>query len=88
MSEQQNAAEIEYLRTTPTHEILGNQLFVLFQLAAMYLGEEPARSKDASLVIDMVSAMIASAGDRLGENVGLYKNALAELQQAYLRSNS
>ena len=40
-------SEIDYLRTTPVTDILANQLFVLFQIAAMYLGESPARLADS-----------------------------------------
>jgi hypothetical protein len=79
-------AEINYLRTTPVTDILANQLFVLFQIAAMYLGETPARLSDAQLVIDVASAVIHTGGDRLGEHSAIYKSALTELQQAFVRA--
>jgi len=81
-------AEIDYLRTTPVTDIIANQLFVLFQIAAMYLGESPARLADAQLVIDVASSMITTGSTRLGEHGELYKTALAELQQAYVRASA
>lgn len=80
-------AEVNYLRTTPVADILANQLFVLFQIAAMYLAETPPRLNDAQLVIDVASAIIKSGDQRLGDHIHLYKNALAELQQAYVRAS-
>ena len=81
-------SEIDYLRTTPVTDILANQLFVLFQIAAMYLGESPARLADAQLVIDVASAVISSGADRLGEHSDIYKSALSELQQAFVRASA
>lgn len=78
--------EIAFLRATPVETILGNHLFVLLQLGALRLGESPPQLEAAQLVIDTVGAMLAGVGDRLGEHVTLYRNALAELQQAYVRA--
>ena len=80
------ADEIAYLRSTPVEGILANHLFVLFQVAALRLGETPPDLAAAQLVIDTVAAMIGAAGDRLGEHVDLYRNALAEVQQAFVRA--
>jgi len=82
------AEEIAYIRTTPVETILGNHLFVLIQVAALRLSESPANLEAAALVIDIVAAMVNAAGDRLGEHVDLYRNALAEVQQAYVRASS
>jgi hypothetical protein len=80
-------AEITYLRSTPLADILANQLFVLFQIAAMYLGESPARLADAQLVIDIASSIIKTGDTRLGEHLEIYRTALAELQQAFVRAS-
>ncbi len=82
------AEEIKYLHSTPVETILGNHLFVLLQVAALRLGETPPDLAAAQLVIDTVSAMLAAGGERLGEHVDLYRNALAEMQQAYVRAAS
>jgi hypothetical protein len=80
------AEEIAFLKSTPVEMILGNHLFVLFQVAALRLGETPPDLAGAQLVIDTVAAMIAAAGERLGEHADLYRSALAEVQQAYVRA--
>jgi hypothetical protein len=80
--------EIAYLHSTPVETILGNHLFVLLQVAALRLGDVPPDLAAAQLVIDTVAAMLSAGGDRLGEHVELYRSALAEMQQAYVRAVS
>jgi hypothetical protein len=78
--------EIEYLRSTPVETVLGNHFFVLLQLAALQLSSTPPNLSGAQLVIDTIAAMLQAGGDRLGEHVALYRNALAEVQQLYVRA--
>jgi hypothetical protein len=78
--------EIAYLRATPVETVLGNHFFVLLQLAALQLSATPANLPEAQLVIDTIAAMLQAGGSRLGEHVDLYKNALAEVQQLYVRA--
>lgn len=80
--------EIAYLRTAPVEAILGNHLFVLVQVAALRLGATPPDLDGAELVIDTLVAMVNAGGERLGEHVDLYRSALAEVQQAYVRAKS
>jgi hypothetical protein len=78
--------EINYFRETPVETVLGNHVFVLLQLAAVRLAENPPDLGGAQLVIDMLAAMISAGGNRLGEHVDLYRSALAEVQQVYVRA--
>ena len=78
--------EIAYLRATPVETVLGNHFFVLLQLAALQLSATPANLPGAQLVIDTIAAMLKAGGERLGEHVDLYRNALAEVQQLYVRA--
>jgi len=80
--------EIAYLRSTPVETVLGNHFFVLLQLAALQLSLTPPNLAGAQLVIDTIAAMLQAGGDRLGEHVALYRNALAEVQQLYVRAAS
>lgn len=80
--------EIAFLRATPVEDLLGNHLFVLLQLGALRLSETPPQLEAAQLVIDVVGAMLTAGDARLGEHVTLYRNALAELQQTYVRAAS
>ncbi len=80
--------EIAYLRSTPAATVLGNHFFVLLQLAAMQLSATPPNLADAELVIDTIKAMLQVGGERLGEHVELYRNALAEVQQLFVRAST
>jgi hypothetical protein len=78
--------EIELLRSTPIELILGNYIFQLIQLAAVHLAASPPQLAPAQLTIDVVSAVLKAGDERLGENVTLYRSALAEVQQLYVRA--
>ncbi|MHB1208256.1 MAG: hypothetical protein ACYC1I_00950 [Acidimicrobiales bacterium] len=78
--------EIAYFRDTPVETVLGNHIFVLLQVAAVHLAQTPPRLESAQLVIDTLSAMLSAGGERLGEHVTLYRNALAEVQQVFVRA--
>ena len=80
------ADEIELLRSTPVETILGNHVFHLLQLAAVHLAATPPNLPAAQLTIDVVSAMVKTGGERLGEHAELYRNAIAEVQQVYVRA--
>lgn len=80
--------EIAYFRDTPVETVLGNHIFVLLQVAAVHLAQTPPRLESAQLVIDTLSAMLSAGGDRLGEHVSLYRNALAEVQQVFVRAST
>jgi hypothetical protein len=81
-------AEIEHLRATPVEDILGNHVFVLLQLTTVHLATTPPDLAAAQLLIDVVAAIVAAGGDRLGDHAPLYRTALAEVQQAYVRAAS
>ena len=80
--------EMQFLQTTPVETILGNHIFHLIQLAAVYLAAPTPRLDAAQLAIDLVAAMLATGGERLGEHRDLYRQALAEVQQVYVRAAS
>lgn len=80
------ADEIELLRSTPIETIVGNHVFHLLQLAAVHLAATPPNLPAAQLTIDVVSAMVKAGGERLGEHAELYRNAIAEVQQVYVRA--
>ena len=85
-SESDDADELAYLRETSVETVLGNHVFVLVQLAAMRLSMTPPDLQGAQLIIDTLGAIISTGGDRLGEHITLYRNALAEVQQVYVRA--
>ncbi len=80
-------SEIAFLRETPATDLLANHFFVLAQWAAVHLASSPADLVGAQLVIDVMAALLQAGGERLGANVTLYRNALAEIQQVYVRAS-
>lgn len=80
-------AEIAFLRETPAADLLANHFFVLAQWAAVHLADSPADLTGAQLVIDAMSAILDAGRDRLGPNLTLYRSALAEIQQVFVRAS-
>jgi hypothetical protein len=85
--EPHESEEMKYFRETPVEAVLGNHIFVLLQVAAVHLASTPPDLASAQLVIDTLAAMISAGGSRLGEHVELYRSALAEVQQVYVRAS-
>lgn len=79
--------ELEYLRLTPAPDLLANHFFVLAQWAAVHLASSPADLVGAQLVIDVMSALLDAGEERLGSNFALYRTALAEIQQVFVRAS-
>ena len=80
-------AELEYLRQTPAQDLLANHFFVLAQWAAAHLASSPADLVGAQLVIDVMAALLDAGEERLGDNLVLYRSALAEVQQIFVRAS-
>ncbi|MDE3065018.1 MAG: hypothetical protein KGJ36_05035 [Acidobacteriota bacterium] len=86
--ERSTREEIEFLRATPVETLLGSHIFHLIQLAAVHLASTPPNLDAARLAIDVTRAMIDAGDERLGEHVSLYRNALAEVQQLFVRAST
>ncbi len=80
------AAELAYLREVPAADLLANHFFVLAQWAAVHLAASPADLAGGQLVIDVMAAMLDAGDERLGPNAPLYRTALAEIQQVFVRA--
>ncbi|HEV2428217.1 MAG TPA: hypothetical protein VGS61_08360 [Acidimicrobiales bacterium] len=78
--------EAAELRDAPVEIVLGAHVLGLLRLAAVHLAATPPELEPARLAIDVVGAMVAAGGERLGEHVDLYRQALAEVQQVYVRA--
>lgn len=78
--------ELNYLRDTTAADLLANHYFVLAQWAAVHLASSPPDLVGARLVIDVMAAMLDSGNERLGTNLPLYRSALAEIQQVFVRA--
>ena len=79
--------ELNYLRQTRAEDLLANHFFVLAQWAAVHLATSPPDLAGAQLVIDAMAALLDAGDQRLGVHLSLYRSALAEIQQVFVRAS-
>jgi hypothetical protein len=68
----------------PTGTVIGQQALQFYELAALYLSQDPPRLVDARTAIDAFAAVIERLGDRLGEAHDPLRQALNQIQLAYV----
>ena len=87
--QQQLLAELqearEQLAQTPASVVVANHAIGLFQLAALHLDREDPNLDDARLAIDAFAALVEGLQGRLGEEEPALRDALAQLQLAYVQ---
>jgi hypothetical protein len=87
-SEEQLAAERAALErelaAAPAEDVVANHCFGLFQLAALYLTQNPPDLAKAKLTIDALGAVVDTLGNRLGESAPTLQGALAQIRLAYV----
>lgn len=69
----------------PAADIVANHAMGLFELGAIHLGATTPNLADASLAIDGLGALVEGLGDRLGDNAGVLRDALAQIRLAYVQ---
>jgi hypothetical protein len=77
----------EQLANTPVADIIANHVIGLWELALLHLTSDDGQPPDldqARLAIDAVAAVVEGLGDRLGNNAQPLRDALAQLQLAYV----
>src|SRR3954467_9062233 len=74
----------EQLAQTPAALVVANHAIGLFQLAAIHLDQDPANLDDARLAIDALAALVEGLQGRLGDEEEALREALAQLQLAYV----
>jgi hypothetical protein len=72
------------LAAAPPEVVVANHCYGLFELAAVYLSEQPPLLPQAQLAIDALGCMVDGLGDRLGEAQGPLKDALAQIRLAFV----
>jgi hypothetical protein len=73
------------LADLPAAEIVANHAMGLFELGAIHLGASPPHLTDAALAIDALAALVDTLGDRLGENIAVLRDALAQIRLAFVQ---
>ena len=82
---QQVAAMRAELARSPAEVVIANHCYGMFELAAVYLSEQPARLEQARLAIDALGYLVEGLGGRLGETEPQLKEALSQMRLAYVQ---
>ncbi len=64
----------------PAGAVIGQQALSFYELAAVYLNEDPPRVSDARIAIDALRGVVEALGSRLGEAEQPLRQALHQLQ--------
>ena len=79
------AAARERLSQTPAAEVIANHVMGIYELAAIHLSNDVPNLSEAKVAIDAMSGIVASLVGRLGENETVIKDALQQIQLAYVQ---
>ena len=74
------------LLEAPAALVVANHCIGLFQLAALHLDQERPRVEEARVAIDAMAAVVERLGARLGDNEKPLRDALTNLQFAFLEA--
>lgn len=84
---QQMAAEVAEARAriaeTPAAEVVANHVMGLYELAAIHLGA--GSLEESTVAIDAMTAVVGALEGRLGENEPVLREALQQLQLAFVQ---
>jgi hypothetical protein len=78
---------IEQIASTPASLIVANHCYGLLELAAIHLSQNPPKLQEARLAIDALVAILQSLEGRLGEQEEPLKNALRDIQYAFVKAS-
>jgi hypothetical protein len=84
MARQMEEAQARMLRM-PAGTVVGQQTLQFYELAAVYLSQDPPRLDDARLAIDSLNAVVDKVGSRLGEAEQPLRQATNQIQLAYVQ---
>ena len=85
------AEQLEALRRqiaeTPPEVVIANHCYGIFELAAIYLSQDPPMLGEAQLAIDALGFLVEGLGERLGEVRASLDDALSQVRLAFVRLN-
>jgi hypothetical protein len=73
------------LAEVPAEVVVTNHVMGLYELAAIHLAADPPDLVAAALAIDAVGCLVEGLGDRLGEDAGTMRDALANIRVAFVQ---
>jgi hypothetical protein len=74
----------QQLLETPAGVVVGQQALQFYELAALHLSQPEPRLDDARLAIDALAAVVERLGPRLGEAETPLRQALNQMQLAFV----
>src|ERR1700722_10267847 len=84
LAEQMAAMRAE-LANSPVEVVVANHCYGLFELAAVYLSQQPAMLSQARLAIDALGSLLDGLEGRLGDAEQQLKDGLSQLRLAYVQ---
>jgi hypothetical protein len=84
MARQMEEAQARML-ALPAGAVVGQQALQFYELAAVYLSQEPPRLDDARVAIDALLAVVDKLGARLDQAEQPLRQAVNQLQMAYVQ---
>lgn len=83
-------AEVQrQILAAPAAQIVTNHVAGFYELAALHLSQDEPKLSEAKVAIDAMAAVLDAVEDRLGENGPTLRQALTQLQMAFVeRSGS
>jgi len=89
LDEEAVAAQVEAMRAelanAPVEVVVANHCYGLFELAAVYLSQQPPLLEQARLAIDALGCLVDGLAGRLGEGESALKEGLTNLRLAYVQ---
>ena len=79
------AAARQRLSQTPAAEVIANHVMGIYELAAIHLSDENPKLNEAQIAIDAMTGIVGSLEGRLGQNENVIKDALQQIQMAYVQ---
>jgi hypothetical protein len=73
------------LARSPVEVVIANHCYGLFELAAVYLSQQPPFLDRAQLAIDALGCLVGGLEGRLGEAEPSLKDGLSQLRLAYVQ---
>ncbi len=85
----ENEESLEELRASLASSdpavVIANHCYGLFELAAVYLGEQPPRLGEAQFAIDALAGLLGASESRLGDAAGPIVEGLTQLRLAWVQ---
>jgi hypothetical protein len=73
------------LAEVPAAQVVANHAMGLFELGAIHLSRQPPDLAEASVAIDAMAAVVDTVGERLGPNASVLRDALSQIQMAFVQ---